>query len=984
MGESEILLEDRIRRIGGAIYSRLTDTSPSVFDPSWWSGHLLEWAMKDESFKVQMFRFIDVVPVLEESRQVTRFLKEYFESSEEKLPDAFHWGMRAASGAVTSKLVAPMVRKNLELMAHRFIVGKNPEEGIRSLAKLRKKSVAFTVDLLGEATLSEKEADVYQQRYLDVIRFLAPQIAEWESDPLLDEDHRGAVPRLNLSVKLSALSSRLDPVCQESALDEVLHRLFPVLRRAGEYNALVNLDLEQYDLKDFTLTVFQRLLEEKEFQEGPHLGIVVQAYLKDAPTDLEKLLRLARESDRRITVRLVKGAYWDYDTVIRRQKGWTCPLFLRKEETDANYEALSRTLLENIDIINPAFASHNIRSIAHALAVAEELGHPRNACEIQMLNGMAEPIREALVGMGYRVRVYAPIGEMLPGMAYLVRRLLENTSNESFLRKNFVEGVPFEELITAPRPAGETEGAETSPEGFLNEPTADFTAPEIRKSFQASIRKVDGLLGKEYPLVIAGEEASSDKWIDSTNPADPDQVVGRAGSGRPEDVDRCVAAARDAWEEWQKVPPEERAAFLFRAARRIQERRFDFAALQVLEVGKSWTEAYADVCEAIDFLKYYGSEMMRLGTPRRLARYPGELNHYHYVPRGIGVVISPWNFPLAIATGMTSAGIVAGNCVILKPSSNSPVTAAWLVQVFQEAGLPKGVLQFLPGPGEEVGKALVAHAGIDFIAFTGSKEVGLGIVRQAGQTEATQRNVKQVIAEMGGKNAVIVDESADLDEAVRGVLRSAFGFQGQKCSACSRVIVMRQVHPAFVHRLVEAAKSLRIGPPRDPANVMGPVIDQTAQQKILNYIEVGKKEGEPVYLGRAPSQGFFVPPAIFSGITPSHRLFREEIFGPVVSVIEAGEIEEALALANNSEYALTGGIFSRSPVNLDRARSEFRVGNLYINRGITGALVGRQPFGGAAMSGVGSKAGGPDYLLQFMIPRTICENTIRRGFAPEA
>jgi len=567
-------------------------------------------------------------------------------------------------------------------------------------------------------------------------------------------------------------------------------------------------------------------------------------------------------------------------------------------------------------------------------------------------------------------------------MAYLVRRLLENTSNESFLRKNFVEGAPFEELIAPPAPTIPQE-EETLAAGFKNEAAMDFAGPAVRESFEAALVRAEEKTGGYTPLIIDGREVETAKTILSVNPAAPQQIIGKAASATPKEADQAVAAARAAWPAWRDTPAAERAALLFRAADRLQRDRIDLAALQVLEVGKNRPEADADVCEAIDFLRYYGSEMLRLGQPKRLGRYPGELNHYHYLPRGVGVVIAPWNFPLAIATGMTAAGIVSGNCVILKPSSNAPVTAARLVSALREAGLPPGVLQFLPGPGESLGHHLVSHPGIDFIAFTGSKEVGLSIIRKAAVTAPGQRNVKAVIAEMGGKNAVIVDESTDLDEAVRGVLTSAVGYQGQKCSACSRVIVLEKILARFRRRLVEAARGLRIGPPRTGGYEMGPVIDEAAREKILRYIEIGKEEGELLFLGSVPDrEGFYVPPALFGEIRPGHRLFREEIFGPVLSIIEAADFDTALKLANDSEYALTGGLFSRSPVNIDRARREFLVGNLYINRGITGALVGRQPFGGARMSGVGSKAGGPDYLLQFMVPRTISENTLRRGFAP--
>ncbi len=980
MNPSNRSLQQRIEEIGREIYDKMSDASPSVFDPQWWSGHLLEWSMKDEAFKVQMFRFIDVLPVLSHNRQVGRLLAEYFEETGEALPEVFRRSVRAASGPLTSLLAAPAVRKNVEFMARRFITGADPVGGLQALKKLRSEGLAFTVDLLGEATLSDAEADVYRDRCLDALDTLAAPVAAWTENPLLDGDRFGPVPRLNLSIKLSALSPAFEPLRWDACLTEIKRRLYPILRRAADVSALVNFDLEHYDQKALTYAVFREILAQEEFREGPPLGMVVQSYLQDAASDLRSLMEWADTCKRRIAVRLVKGAYWDYETVLRRQRGWRVPVFLQKEATDLNYERLSRELLAQTGRLAPAFASHNVRSLAHVAAVAEEMGLEKGDFEFQMLNGMAEPIRQALAALGFRVRVYAPIGEMLPGMAYLVRRLLENTSNESFLRKNFVEAIPFEELMAPPVPP-ETP-AEEPEDTFRNEPHADFSDASQREQFADAVAQVEDLLGATYPLVIGDREVSTPEHILSMNPAAPDAVVGRVSAGEGKHADEAVAAARAAWETWRHVPAAARASHLFRAAQAIQKRRFEFAALQVFEVGKNWPEADADVCEAIDFLNYYGREVIRLGGHRRLSHYPGELNLYHPVPRGVGVVLSPWNFPLAIAAGMTSAGLAAGNCIILKPSSNAPVTAAWLVETLRDAGIPDGVIQFLPGPGATIGNRLISHPGVDLIAFTGSREVGLGIVKRAAETHPGQRHVKQVIAEMGGKNAIIIDESADLDEAVRGVVASAFGFQGQKCSACSRAIVLRSVADTFVRRLVEATRSLRMGPPKDPAHQLGPVVDARAKEKIEAYIRIGTEEGSPVFIGEAPASGFYVPCAIFADIRPSHRLFREEIFGPVLAITEARDLSEALALANDSEYGLTGGLFSRSPAAIRRVQRELDVGNLYINRGITGALVNRQPFGGARMSGIGSKAGGPDYLQQFMIPRSICENTLRRGFAP--
>ena len=406
-------------------------------------------------------------------------------------------------------------------------------------------------------------------------------------------------------------------------------------------------------------------------------------------------------------------------------------------------------------------------------------------------------------------------------------------------------------------------------------------------------------------------------------------------------------------------------------------------AWQIFETGKSWAEADADVAEAIDFMEYYGREMLRLGAPFRLGDIPGEDNRYFYQPRGVALVIAPWNFPLAISAGMASAALVAGNTVLYKPSSVSAVNGWQLCSLFREAGVPEGVFNFIPGRGDLVGEWLAGQPEVDLIAFTGSRDVGLGLIEGAARRTPGQRSVKRVIAEMGGKNAIIVDSDADLDQAVAGVLQSAFGYQGQKCSACSRVIVLAGCYDRFVERLAEAVKGIVVGPPEDPACFMGPLIEAKARERVERYIELARREGAILAQGEAPSEGFYAPPTMVGNLPPASALLREEIFGPLLAVIRAESMDDALTLANDSDYALTGGLFSRSPAHISQVLREFSVGNLYINRGITGAIVGRQPFGGFRLSGVGSKAGGPDYLLQFLEPRVATENTMRRGFVPE-
>ena len=519
---------------------------------------------------------------------------------------------------------------------------------------------------------------------------------------------------------------------------------------------------------------------------------------------------------------------------------------------------------------------------------------------------------------------------------------------------------------------------------FDNEPHTDFSRREHRDAFQEALADVAGKLGGEYPLVIGGKSTETRKKITSVNPSHKKQAVGHVASAAPEHAEKAIEAARRAYGQWRKEPAATRAEYLEVMAAEMRNRRFELAAWQVYECGKPWAEADADVAEAIDFCNYYAWQMRDLAIPVQ-CDYPGEENSYFYQPRGVAVVIAPWNFPLAILTGMTAAALVAGNTVIMKPAEPSAVIAAKLMEIGRDAGLPQGVLNYLPGVGSEIGPVLVGSPDVDLIAFTGSRPVGLSINKLAAETDPRQMNVKRVIAEMGGKNAIIVDEDADLDEAVQAVLQSAFGYSGQKCSACSRAIVLGACYDGFLERLRNATESLKVGPAEEPGTSVGPVINEEAQKRIEDYIAIGKEECRTVVardVGSLAKEGFFVGPHVFSDVDPQSRLAQHEIFGPVLAVIRAKNLDDAFGIANGTDYALTGGFFSRSPRNLERARREMQVGNLYLNRGITGALVHRHPFGGYKMSGIGSKAGGRDYLLQFLVPVNITENTLRRGFAP--
>jgi len=513
---------------------------------------------------------------------------------------------------------------------------------------------------------------------------------------------------------------------------------------------------------------------------------------------------------------------------------------------------------------------------------------------------------------------------------------------------------------------------------FVNEPMVDFSKEENARQMRAALEKVRGQLGREYDLIIGGKHIKTQDKIKSVNPARPSQVVGIHQKAMQEHVEPAMAAAQKAFETWSRTPVQERAALLFRVGDLLRERKFEFCAWLVFEVSKNWAEADGDIAETIDFCEFYGREALRLAKATAPVQLPGEHDQLLYLPLGVGAVIPPWNFPAAIMAGMTLASIVSGNTVILKPSSDSPTIAARFMELLEEAGMPEGVVNFCPGAGASFGNAVVAHPKTRYIAFTGSREVGLDINARAAQQAKGQVWIKRTVLEMGGKDAIIVDADGDLDAAVEGVAQAAFGFQGQKCSACSRAIIDERIYDKFLEKLKSRVEKITIGDPADNVN-MGAVINEGSMKSILEYIEAGKKDGRLLTGGNVAKnagEGYFIEPTVIADIPPKSKLEQEEIFGPVLAVIKARNFDHALEIANDTEFGLTGAVYTSSPDKIERAKRDFHVGNLYINRKCTGAIVGAHPFGGFNMSGTDSKASGPDYLLLFTQAKSIGEKIV--------
>ena len=893
---------------------------------------LLKMSIAQPQIKQSLFHFIDVLPVLKSSKQKAQFFTEYVAPY---LPSFIHQSqIFSQSLELGSKLA-------INIMAKSFICGSNIEEARKSIKQLTEKGLTCSIDILGELALSQKEADHYYKDYLDLIENLN---------------------ETNISVKLSALIPQTNQLDYQGKKNKLKNLLREIYRTAIKQQCLINVDTEHYSWKEITYELVQELLMEDEFRDWDHAGIVLQAYLKESSDDLQSWLNWSRKRGTPITVRLVKGAYWDYERAIAMQNGFEVPVYQQKHESDINYENLTKVLLDNHKLLRPAIASHNIRSLSVAINYAEKIGLDKSHYEFQMLYGMLDPVKEYLIVHGYQCRVYMPYGQLIPGMSYLVRRLLENTANDSFLKQGFLDKADVDKLVKdptslrAPIKQSSTEPLRKDSHKFENIPNTDFSQKINRQKMALAIN-------------------DSKREILNTELYQTDI----------DDCDRTVKQAQEAYLKWSQAKPELRSSVLKHCAQELEKQRYRFNALLSIEVFKPWQEADRETSEAIDFLNYYADQALELHAVSKLNSKPGEKNTNHYQAQGIALIISPWNFPLAIMAGMSCAALVMGNSVIIKPSERSSIVALEFIKLLNKSlkklapNYSDGLFNLIIGKGRTIGSYLAEHKLTRIIAFTGSNNTGMKLNEIANKARPTKR----MIAEMGGKNVIIVDGSADPDEAIPGILYSAFAFAGQKCSACSRLILEDEIYDDFKQRLIEAAKSINIGDPTDEATSLGPVIDSSAYKTIQGYIKSGKRDGNSLLEERDLPEGNYISPCIIEGLDIDHKLVQEEIFGPVLVLLRAKDLDHAIELANQCNYGLTGGLYSRSPNNIKKVTKEMQVGNFYINRPCTGAVVSRQAFGGVKESSIGFKAGGPNYLLQFIHEKTISENTMRRGFVAE-
>lgn len=993
MGAIDQTLEARILELGTPVietaqkYER-TKVQAKIHE-------LMDQCIADPTTKTSLLRFIDVLPSLQTSEQIRKHLKQYLWDNNVELPfEGFvRTGARLA-GPVLDKIVSFLSKQ----MAAQFIIGTNVRKAFKNMEGVN--AAPFTIDFLGEKTLTNDDADRYIARYVDALDFLPGKFTTNPTDVW-------GQPRTNLSYKMSAIDPRFNPIHPDVTFSSVCERLLPVYEKAATIGAAFNADIEHRQYRDLIYDTVKKILQKEQLRNYSHAGVVLQAYLKDSEQYLRDWIDFAKQRGCPITIRLTKGCYWDHEVALAQINGWDTPVFTDKKETDKNFEKLTRILLDNNEHVRAAIASHNPRSIFHAIAYAETLSL-KQGYEIQLLHGMGEELHFALDQHDIPFRRYRPVGNLISGMGYLVRRLLENTASGS-IWEEIDKGKSAQDLLINPaikvkedkpiriittdfnrqrvsieKPSFSIEFAEPPPSDFVNLSAADWSEEQTRKNMQQGYEEVQAKMGSYHvDLRIGGKNVSTKQQIESVNPSDISTLVGTSAKAEPKHIDQAIKAAEKAKTQWVRTPAKERAGYLKRAANIMEGRLWSLSALVSIEAGKTPDQAYADVEEAIDFLRFYASEMERIGVPVRTEDLLSELNWSTFRPRGKAAVIAPWNFPAAILTGMASAAIVTGNTVLLKPSSQTPIIAGEIYNMFEEAGLPPGVLNLVPGSGSEIGNHLVDHD-INTILFTGSYDVGKGILDRMPNILPGQNYLKMAFVEMGGKNTIIVDKTADPDVAIPAILYSAFGYQGQKCSANSVLAVPRSIYKEFVDKLCDAAACLRMGSATDFATDVGPIIDEVAYNNIKEYIEIGKKEGKIRLGGNCEvNNGYFVHPTIIEANRNS-RVSMEEIFGPVLTVVPVKDYKDGLAVMNSRNYALTGGLMSRTPDNIiDFLTGAAHPGNIYVNRSIVGAIVRRQPFGGWKFSGLGTaQAGGPFYLPNLMMDQTCVLNRTRSGHFP--
>ncbi len=945
-------IEARTQELGRVLLAEMRRIRPHPSErlQDW----LLTHAVGDERFRTRTLRFLDVLAAFDgpgHADDIAGLFREYFADEFPGIPRPLRWLVAAGSHPrVPAPVVAAAARQGTRTFARRFITEPGDAGVHRLVDRLVQHDRVPSFDLLGEAVLSASEAEAYEARYLALIEDLARDVHAHGRTV-------GDQPVLQVSIKLSSLTPHFTPVDPDGSVERVLAPLTRIAEAARAAGVGLAVDAEQFALREIVWEAFRRAFgPDGPLGDWTDAGIVVQSYLRDVSAHLDDVLAFAERRGVPFHVRLVKGAYWDYEVAVASANRWPAPVFQQKASTDASMERCIDRLVASLDRVHLAVASHNPRTHAYARAVAESHGLRRGAIEHQTLHRTSEAMSRALASQGWPSRDYVPVGDLLPGMAYLVRRILENSSQAGFLMQSRLQDAP-EQLLAPPPALDDPERVEPDGAPFERAPAARWFDPAFRTAFDAALAAAEEA---PRPHLELPEGIDPEDVVEIRSPSDPDgKPIGTVVTATAEGATVAIERAVEAQPAWAARPVEERADVLRRAADLLLERGHEFAVDVVREGGRDRAGAWAEMDEAVDFLRMYAAEA------ERLAASDGSLR-----PRGVVAVIPPWNFSLAIPCGMTVAALVSGNAVILKPAGQTPLVAGRLVALLHEAGVPADVLQCLPGAGDRAGRALVEDPRVAMVAFTGSRSVGTWMHETIARHPCTTGRPRALVAEMGGKNPAIVFADADLDEAVEGVLHSAFDHANQKCSAVSRVLVERAMFERFRDRIVEAAAALACGPAEDPATQVNPVIDRRASERLAEEARVARTEGRVLLDRFEAPEGTLQHGPLIVEVDPARaltaRVATEELFGPILALIPFDDEAEAYRIANGTAYALTSAVFSRSPSRIRRAAAAIEAGHVYVNRTSTAARPGVEPFGGMRFSGTGPKAGSTAYLAAFM------------------
>ena len=923
--------------------------------------------LANETLKRQMIAFMDAVAGIDNPTTIAELTRLYFPRGQTHAGGLLGRLLRIGTASwLPDRIMAWGLKRVVKSMARRFLAGSTVETALKTVARLQRKGIYTSVDVVRERVLSQREADDYKNRVLQLMDLWD---RKYTGLPLT----KGGVPVRHVSVKLSALTHRFDPLATDQVIADAGGRLLEIFKQARDQAiagrpVLVNIDLEEHHVRDLSYRIFWETLTHPELEGWDYAGVVIQSYLQDSEQVLLRNLDLARRHEKKIQVRIVKGAYHKYEQIEAARRGWKVPVFLRQEDTDRNFQRLADLALQNADVVHPATGSHNIRDVGVSQDARESLQLPQALLEAQVLLGVGDPIAAATRFLKIPSRYYGPFGTTGEAIGYLVRRLAE-VGPDSAIGKTHVSG-DYEQYQRASERLDHEAG--TSPLGtvHVHEPRfalaseADFSNGEVRAGMERALDQVlnEEMSQRRIVLPLIGQAdlkvVDEERLVPIENPADLKRPLGYTMWANEEDVEQAIAAAQLGYREWSGQTAQERARVFNEAAAIVLKRQYEIAATIVAEVGKPWDSALAETREAMDFLRSYAVDALREGVD--------------YDARGVGVAISPFNFPFAIMMGQVTSGLALGNAMIAKPAEQTPRSSALALEILREAGAPKNAVQYLPGSGEVVGQKLVESHLVDFIAFTGSEATARIIQRTAAAHPSERRGAKIVVVETGGKNPLIVDETADLDVAVSAVLEGAFQFNGQRCSATSRVIVVDSIKEKFLERLKEGARSMVLGNPCDPQVQLGPQIDRVAHQKALRYVRTGLDDANLLYKGDVSpiaDLGYYMAPHIFTNVAPDAVIAQEEIFAPILSVISAASFDEALDIANASRFALTAALISRHPGHIRTFLAQMEAGNKYVNRSQLGARPWEGPFGGFKNSGTGPKAGGRDIVARFGVPK---------------